>query len=205
MPESISIIVEYLGGPVLVILVLINFLGLIQLKRIGEKDKGKVQSEIEKLKNELTQTNQKLQVALDKSLHIHKVQFEKEFNIYEDIWQKLVEIKKATLSLRPRFDSVDPQESLEERKKKRMDSFSSSFTPFRDSIEKNRPFYAQDIYKLLNDLLKVTYNEAIDFQYSEKQDRQYWEEGKKNEEEILQKIEAICESIRNRFQGVEVS
>jgi len=160
--------------------------------------------QLEKIKGDLEQTRTKLSASLEKSVHVHKVQFEKEFQVYEKIWAELVSLQDITISLRPGMDFFKPGESEEERKRKRIDAFNKVYQSFRGLVDKSRPFYPESIYKHLDKLMQLARSESIDYSYLVDKDRDYWKQGKENAELIIKGIEEVCEAIRKRIASVEI-
>lgn len=70
---------------------------------------------MEYYKNHLETANKRIDAILDRVNHVSKTQFNKEFNVYQEVWEKLVPHRQYTLSLRPVFDSYDPNKTEEER------------------------------------------------------------------------------------------
>ena len=143
--------------------------------------------------------------SLDKSKHVHRVQFEKEFQIYQEIWALLVELKHSTESLRPMFDQHNPNEDKETRKRKRLQQFGESYNNFLKSYLNNQPFYAQDVFDCLSKIKTTARHEAIDYELLEQKDKEYWEQSKKNSDEIYQLINECVELIRQRVNSLDVS
>ena len=56
----------------------------------------------------------KLETEAEAKRLIHKIQFEKEFSIYSEMWGKLVDVKNATAELRPAMDQRDSSKTDEE-------------------------------------------------------------------------------------------
>ncbi len=184
---------KILGGTGLVLGALFAFLGKIAIGRLLEKERSKTESSLSKLR-----------IDLEKSVHIGKAQFDFEFKIYQEIWKKLVLLRSATLGLRPALDHIDPNESDEERKSRRMKEFSDAFHPFRDSIEENKPFYPESVYLALSEVLSTSHKELISFNYQKRDSMKYWDEAVKNQKEIVSLIDIACESLRQRFENVKV-
>ena len=192
--EVIKEVLVIAGGASVVVSGLAVVLGKIWVGRI-----------LKKLQAQLDATNQSLKAELEKGLLVHKVQFEKEFKIYEELWSKLVELKKAALSLRPEFDMVDPKESEEERKAKRLTKFGDAIADFIDITDKNRPFYSEEVFRSMEKLWKLAHSEAIQYKHQDPYADSYWDKAYKNREAILGEIESCCEQIRQRIGSVRVS
>lgn len=191
MEEQFVKLILLLGGWQLILTALIAFAGKMWLNYLNEKQKGEVNKELEKLK-----------ATLDTQVHVHKLQFETELKIYQEIWGILIEVRKATAKLRPFLDSIDPNETEEERKQGRLTEFGNAFQKFMDQVNKERPFYPEEIYSKLHDLIATVREEAIDYQYGEPRDRGYWEKAQENSGVINQHIDEICGAIRQRIAKV---
>lgn len=154
LSEIIDQILGSAGGAAVVISGLAAVLGRIWVGRVLNRENAAHQAQLKNIQAQLDSTNQHLQSELDKGLHIHRVQFEKEFKIYEELWSKLVELRKAALSLRPLMDTVDPKETESQRKAKRLTRFGEAVGDFIDVADKNRPFYSEDVFQSMDNLWK---------------------------------------------------
>src|SRR3990167_4201132 len=56
--------------------------------RIGRSENSKLQEQITKLKDDLGRAQKILSGEVQKSVHVHKVQFEKEFLVYQDLMKQ---------------------------------------------------------------------------------------------------------------------
>ena len=191
-----------LGGVSVILTALFGILGKIWITRIADKEKGRIQEGLETLKGEIEQSNKMFQAILEKSIFVNKVQFEHEFKIYREVWEKLIELRYNTMRLRPILDTVDPSEPEEQIIKKRLTRFGEAAEAYRDVIEKNRPFYAEGVYTHLSDVLDKCHTESIDYQYKQRDLKDYWESAQKNRNEIIDSIEKSCTSIRSRINDL---
>jgi hypothetical protein len=136
--------------------------------------------------------------------YVHKIHFEKEFEILVNVWRSLADLTSTTLALRPVLDSIDPIKSEEERKLERLNNFSDSYMDFYEHVEKFRPFYPSDIYQTLLEISSIAQDEAYDYRLLShlRSDRNYrkdyWEKAVKNSEKIINGIDKVCEDIRAR-------
>jgi hypothetical protein len=160
---------------------------------------------LEAYKSELEATNNRLNHLAEASIHVSKTQFDTEFQIYQQVWKKLVTLRQRTLSMRPVADSIEPNESDEDRMRKRLSEFQSAYNSFIDTTEGEKPFYAPCVYKSLKEINLLCYEEAIDYQYSDQSAvREYWEKSKANSEKIVVAIDECCEEIRSRIDGLAI-
>lgn len=203
--EVIKQVLAVAGGTSVVVSGLAAVLGKIWVGQVLNRENAEHQRQLTNLQAQLDATNERLRAELEKGLHIHKVQFEKEFKIYEELWSKLVELRKASLSLRPAMDMVDTKETEGKRKTKRLTRFGNAIAEFIDVTDKNRPFYSEDVYQSMEKLWKLTHSEAIEYKHLNPHDDKYWDKAQKNREEILTEIEQCCKIIRGRIGSVRVS
>lgn len=149
---------------------------------------------------ENTKIVESLKSQFDQASHAAKVQFETEFRIYKEVWVSVLSLRNATLSLRPVLDKRDPAETPQAEQRRRLGDFYKAFYDFRKIAEENKPFYPEDIWKELNALLQLMHGEAIAYRMDspEKDFDKYWTDSEKNEKQILNAVENICNRIRDR-------
>jgi hypothetical protein len=157
------------------------------------------------LQTKLDAINLKLQAELDRGTHVHRVQFEKEFQIYCEIWDKLVDLLDATLALRPTWDFTDPMEPQEDLQKRRLDALGAAGKAFIEVVRKNRPFYSPGVFCELQKVLELMHNEALDYQDTERKRSEYYREARQNVFKINAAVESACEAIRTRINSLVVS
>lgn len=145
----------------------------------------------------------KLDVAVQRTVHVSKLQFEHEYEIYKAAWERLFALRQATLRLRPTMDWIDPNETKEQRMQKRMAAFREPYNEFLDIVEKNKPFYPPTIYEALSAVREKCHHELIDYEYVDRPGSEYYKEARTNHDEIIQLIEGACECIRNRVTQVQ--
>ena len=182
--EILSEILGLLGGASVVITGLIAYLGKTRL---------------EAFKSNLTATNNKINAFIDRTTHVSKAQFDKEFEVYQEIWASMISFRQSTLTLRPMLDQAEPD------LKERIEKFGQAFTIYRDLIEKNKPFYAESVYEKLYKVLDLCHTEAIEYQSKDDSNiKEYWQGQRKNHEAINTAIEDGCMSIRNRIENLSI-
>lgn len=188
--EAVNILLGTLGGGSAVITALFAYFGNLRL---------------EKFKSDLSETNAKLKAALDRSVHVSKAQFDKEFSIYQQIWLVLVTLRAKTLSLRPLMDYHDPSETEDERIERRLKAFGEAFHAFRDVMEHNKPFYSIHVYDSLMEIFDLCHTESIEYKYKEPGwSKEYWESSRENNKKIVDVIDMCCELIRQRISSFSV-
>lgn len=146
----------------------------------------------------------KLETEAERKNLIHKFQFEKEFNVYTDLWAKLIDLRNSTASLRPIMDTRERGKTEEEIKNERLKEQWTKLVAVADTFDKNKPFYSKDIYKEIESLIKLSRFEAIDYQHGER-NRDYWEKAEENIKKIVESMDKIANLIRKRIEVVEVT
>lgn len=128
-------------------------------------------------------------------------QFEAEFRTYQEIWERIVDVQRAALDLRPVLDrGLAPGETREDRKSQRLQRFADAFNEFNRLYWKRRPFYADAVFQELNELTTVVHGEAIGYEIGELgAHREYWTEARANAEKIAAQVERLCTVIRERL------
>jgi hypothetical protein len=140
------------------------------------------------------------------SIHVHKLQFEKEFEIYNALWGKLVDLKKKVLILRT------PKEAIEYGKyedfiENKLEQFSNSYDAVFEMVHNNKPFYSEDIFKTIDALLRHCQKEFFRIQFKHEKN----EKSERPEVDLLKSIDkttryinSICEAIRKRIGMLNV-
>lgn len=142
--------------------------------------------ETEKVKND----NQKV---------VHSLQFEKEFEVYKELWSELIKLRNATYTLRPSIESRDKDESEDDNRERKWKEFQVSYSRCVKVFDHNKPFYPEDVYKEIEKVIRTADYEITEFQHLPTFETGYYEEGKKNMAIIINSIEATCLLIRNRI------
>ena len=149
---------------------------------------------------EITEKVGEIRVEYAKRQYVSEKAFDKEFEVLSELWKALIELRYATLNLRPIFDTVDPNETEEQRKIKRLNKFGESYNNFLLKIMQYQPFFPKEIFSALEEIRTVAYSEALDYEYSNpKSIQEYWDKAKANSDAILKGIDKVGELIRERI------
>lgn len=175
------------------------WLGKIWANRILEKDRAKYQTQMETLLLDLRTRD-------DKELYVHKLQFEKEFEIYKELWMKLLSLGRAGTKFRDlQRPPVDDTGNI-------INEFCDSYNAFKELVYSNRPFYAPKIYGLSKTVLDKARNVFDSIHRQERLERETVESaeldekiielGEKKEHdlnEINNLVDDMCTAIRERI------
>jgi hypothetical protein len=139
-----------LGGSSVIILGLSSWLGKIWAERIFQKEKHKYDIEFQNYMYNIDKEMQRLKTIDEKALYITKIQYEKEFEIYQNIWKALNECVRVTKNLYPKYeDSPTNEAELEEYNNKKYKAYVEKFNNFSNIISSNAPFYQESFYNNL--------------------------------------------------------
>lgn len=171
------------------------------------EDIEEITDRVESVRREHATEMEQLRTELAKTIYVHRAQIELELDAYRAVWRKLVTAQRATASLRPMLDFRPEDEGEEERRQRRLDRYSEAFQECVDAVDEWRPFYPPRIYEELNELLTTYRNEAVDYAQGPGPgggDAEYWKRAQENIEEISERIDRVCEAIRERIQSLTV-
>lgn len=145
--ELAGAIITSIGGSAVIMLGLSSWLGKVWANRILEDEKKKHVLEIEDFKSKLSRDIAIANSIIDKSMHVTKLQYDKEFSIYLEIWEKLADCVVSTKELYPTYENrpVD-EEELENYNKEKYSRFVSDYNEFSNIITKYSPFYEENLY-----------------------------------------------------------
>jgi len=172
-----------------------------------KEDIQEITHKIEEVKHEYATQLETVRASLTSQVHIHQVRYEKEYQILSELTKCLVELRDTARALRPKFDRINPNESEEERKERRLGLYSKATLALYQSLQYNRPFYPEPIFEILSKFDEKTFNEA--FQYSHADINKvgdllaYFDEAEKNVEEITKLAEEAISAIRDRAKEWE--
>jgi hypothetical protein len=173
-----------------------------------KEDLEEINRKLESIKSEYVERNELLRWQLSKKATLHKLQAEKEFEVYSKIWDSIVETKFAVQELRPIFDTINPDEPAKQRWQRRYKVVAEKAQQLLTQIEKQRPFYPNILYAKLHELLTKVHDEFIDFEFSlddngEKMSREGYKTGHENLKKIIDDLNQVCDLIRSRVSESE--
>jgi len=184
------------------------------LKRRGEnlatkEDIGEITKHIESVRHEYTERLEHLKAGLFSKLHIHQVRYEKEFAILLTISEKVVELRDASLNLRPSTAYEQLGANEDEIKRERLKHYHAAARSLYKEYEAKRPFFPEEIYEQLKILDNTIWHEVVQYKnrdYEEGKrgyDPNYWEKAEENAEKINEVAEGVFEAIQRRTRAWE--
>jgi hypothetical protein len=130
-----------------------------------------------------------------------KIPYEKEYDIYKLIWSNIIDLRNATLQLRPFLDYKDKSKSDEEIKAERLSKHYDCYNRASEVIEKNKPFYSSQVFESILKAMKLTRFEAIDYEHDDDDRKKAMEQI----DTIINELDHICELIRHRLDEMKVN
>ena len=180
------------------------------LKRKGEdrattESLSKVTRAVESIKSTYGKEIETLKAFLGTKSHFSRLRYEREMEVYKELWTALVELGVVTQLLRPVLEMADPTETEDQRKEKKTKAFMEKHNRHHEITTKNRPFYPSEVWQKLHALLKLTQVEFLEYHLIDPKGGtpataiEYLEKAGRNQAEITEKINDICEAIRHRL------
>ena len=168
---------------------------LVQTQRIKD---------LERFKSELSTKEREVQAKLDAGVYVYQAQFDIEIDAYKKIWSRLVELRitsERLLSLFGKDPKEDPSE-VAKRKTELLKEFNLAFNQFSTMTEEMKPFYAESVYALLNQIRDLADRAANDFEFLTEKSPGYSGKLRAHSEEIVKSIDQASDEIRARLAEV---
>ncbi len=155
-----------IGGAAALIWALSSWLGKVWANRILEQDRKKYAEEMEavkekhaanlsRLSGELEAMNRRLQADLDKTVHVHRVQFETEFKGLVEIWRSACAVRSAIMGLRLQTNYSEAAFS------DRCKDFAQKLQSLKTAVDDHSPFYAPEVFDKADALIRIGVHEEL--------------------------------------------
>jgi len=148
------------GGGAALVWAFSSWLAKVWANKILEKDRAKYQEQIEILRMMGQEALERLRGQTEKELFIHRLQFEKEFEIYFGLWAKFHFLKLKVLDLQPLADLLRKGKVDDDNLQLRKEAFDQAFHSLHREAYSFRPFYAPDIFVTLTEILDYSFDIA---------------------------------------------
>jgi hypothetical protein len=145
------------------------WLGKVWANRILEKDRAKYQTQVETLLADIRVRN-------DKELLVHRLQFEKEFAIYQELWSRARRLVTACRGFSDlQQGPLKPEDEL-------VAEFLGAHDDFLETVLAGAPFYATTVYEAAEVLRKA----VVSLHWTHQRIRRL--EGAKDPEKVLERV-----------------
>src|SRR5688572_17455215 len=161
--EAATVILGGIGGAAVVVWGLSGFLSKVWVNRLLEGDRARFareleelktnyQRELEQIKSDLEAQRRAVQSQLDRSSHVHRLQFEKEFAALAEVWQRIAELRAVFPEPSFRKRDIADDEPYVARIE---DQVTPKFAALVNSVDNQSPFYPKDIYGACSEAIDV--------------------------------------------------
>ena len=175
-----------------------GWLGKLWASRILEEDRAKYSKELEALRQTGEVFLGKLRTQSEKELWVHRLQFEKEFKIYLELWASLVHLTAALSQLKPGLAIVDPNEIPKECEPSNVDRLKTAIRELATVVHEHRPFYAPEVFQAATKVIHIADIEHMKHLLDLNDDRQTTARIR----EAVRLAYRVCEEIRGRIWSV---
>ena len=170
------------------------WLGQVWATRISRKESAVLEKDLEELKTDL-----------EKNITIHKIQFEKEFEVYLDLSKRIHAFRTAYFTLNKvlKHIPVDPDEAKKQQRELQ-EAFRKAYFHMRDGIEEYKPFYALQVYDLAKGIIEIAVDELMFQEFPVSSGVPRYKEIQEQKKRLLATVDSIAEEIRKRISSVRV-
>lgn len=167
---------------------------------------------LERLKTELEREVRSLQTALDRTIFVHRAQFDTEFAALRDIWAKVAEVRAKMGMVRPLMDLIPAGETevqRNEREFRRFSEFYAALNALVHAVDSQSPFVPRDIYLKVEAVMQIARGEALEVQVERgDRDRQiirdWYQRGRENFRQVCDEATQLSDLIRTRLEQLNV-
>ena len=172
-----------------------------------KEDIAEITNKIEGVRAGYAHELEGVRAALGSRLGIHQFRYQQEFEMLVKLAEKVVELRDATVMLRPEAEYVDPEEPEEDRKKRKLARYSEASRELYQFYEPRRPFFPEPMLQSLGQLSQVTWHEVVQYRHraphGEAFDPNYWENAADNAVTIQTASNEVLGAIRERSRSWE--
>lgn len=120
------------GGPIAIVAVLFSFLQRMHLKRF---------------ENELNSTREKLNKILESEIHAKKKKFDKEFSIFEELWDLITNLERETHQLLSIMENDSHSSGTPQIKAQAKSDYIKFYNDTNYKVRKIAPFVPDELYE----------------------------------------------------------
>jgi len=124
-------------------------------------DKYLLPKKLQEVKADLLTELEKIKSIYSKEQFIHRLQFEKEFKIYLELWEQLIDLKTDTEILIPIGGIFDPNEVEGLEDEKRIKKIQESYRQVSKTIRYNKPFYGEEVYISVEQITNESFGQLL--------------------------------------------
>ena len=198
----ISIDLATLVASVVIALLGNGLLGNYLLQRLrNQQDQA-----LARLKAEQDADVKRLQAVPERTVFVHRAQFETEFAAMKTIWERVIAARGTMASLRPTASTVPEDETKEpalERFFARRKAFQQALGELKDAVFNSEPFLWEALYRELFDrLLLAASAEDLSVRIHKPSEPNWYDTGEKNLGNFMTSANTVASLIRMRIASL---
>ena len=192
---SASVVVSLLGN---------GLLGNYLLQRLRDQQEQK----LARFRADQDSEMKRLQTVLDRTVFVHRAQFETEFAAMKAIWEKLMATRGTMASLRPTFATAPEDETAEQALERffvRRKAYQQALTELKDAVFNSEPFISEALYhELFGKLLLAASAEELSVRVHKPTEPNWFETGEKNLGNFMASANNVASLVRLRIASLTV-
>lgn len=156
--EKISLyILSALGGGAVLTASVIKWSSSIISDSIQRRIEKKYEMELEKYKHDLDDQTNRAKLLLNRISYISEKQYDKEFDIYLEVWDAIIKCRQCLQELFDAFTGPPAfkYEDQEKQLKEKAENFTICYSNLSATILKHAPFYEDQFYTAFVNISKV--------------------------------------------------
>ena len=157
--EFVMVFIGGLGGFSVIVLALSKWLSDIIAKKYIEKVKYEYQLEINKVKQKYDIELTEIKSKFESLTYVSNIQYEKEFSIYLEIWESMINCVALTNALYPSGMNYAPTKGNTEEYlgfcKNKYKEYVHAYNLYLANVEKYEPFYDESVYSNFKEILNI--------------------------------------------------
>ena len=169
-----------------------------------KEDIAEITRRLEGAKAESARTLESVHAAIGSSLGTHQCRYQREYDVLLQLSEKVVELRDATVTLRPESEYVNPDESDDERTRRQLQRYTAASRDLYQFYETRQPFFPESMLGALRTLDQAAWHEVIQDRHrsprGEGFDLNYWENAAANSARIQAAADLVLAAIRARVQ-----
>jgi len=197
-----------LGGAGIVLAGLSGWLGEVWINRLLENDKLRYGTKLEEVRNALDARIRKLQAGIDRTVLVHRLQFETEFKALRDVWAKTATVRSTMAHVRPMLDEVPAGETLDQnarREAARLTRFVEANNELVKSVTSQSPFIPREIHEQLVEIIVLARSEESEVATEGKETTPDWfKRGKAHFDALCVAADKLSDLIRERIEVLAI-
>lgn len=135
------------SGPTGVVGVIIVYCSSFLEKRHFKTYKASLDKKLKEYENELQSTRDKLNKIMESEVYAKKIIFDKEFSIYEGLWDLITDLEKETHGLLQTFEEYEKSKCTAKEKIESKSNYIKYYNNTNYKIRKFAPFIPSELYE----------------------------------------------------------